>query len=129
MAPPDLVRALFYDDATVRAALSAPRTPTRIEQSEKDRKAFGRFARNPYLYNPDQPARLPRITCPALVIAAEADVIIPRAHSEAYARAIPGAVLRNMPRAAHGMHHERPDDVAAEIIRWIALSDATPAVR
>jgi len=56
-------------------------------------------------------------------------VIIPRAHSEAYARAIPGAVLRNMPRAAHGMHHERPDDVADEIICWLTVSDAAPAVR
>jgi len=129
MAPPDLVRALFYDDATVRAALFAPRTPEQIAQTEKDKKAFGRFARDPYLHNPDLPARLPRITCPALVIAAEVDVIIPRAHSEAYARAIPGAVLRDMPRAAHGMHHERPDDLADEIIRWLTVSDAAPAVR
>jgi len=122
------VRALFYDDATVRAALCAPRTPEQIAQTEKDKKAFGRFARDPYLHNPDLPARLPRITCPAVVIAAEVDVVIPRAHSEAYARAIPGAVLRNLPRAAHGMHHERTDDVADEIIRWLTVSDAAPTV-
>jgi len=37
-------------------------------------------------------------------------------------------VLRNLPRAAHGMHHERTDDVADEIIRWLTVSDAAPTV-
>src|SRR5438309_1502150 len=83
-----------------------------IAQTEKDMAAFARFAREPYLHDPELPARLPRITCPTLVVAAEVDVIIPRAHSEAYAAAIPGAVLRELPRAAHGMHHERPVEVA-----------------
>jgi pimeloyl-ACP methyl ester carboxylesterase len=119
MAPPELVRALFYDDATVDAALSAAPTPEQIAQTEKDMAAFARFAREPYLHDPELPARLPRISCPTLVIAAEVDVIIPRAHSEAYAAAIPGATLRELPRAAHGMHHERPVEVADEVIGFL----------
>jgi pimeloyl-ACP methyl ester carboxylesterase len=124
LAPPDLVRALYYDDALVEAALSAPPTPEQMAQTEKDVAAFARFAREPYLHNPELPARLPRITRPTLVIAAEIDLIIPREHSEAYAKAIPGAVLRDLPRTRHGMHHERPDEVAEEVLGFLLGAEA-----
>jgi pimeloyl-ACP methyl ester carboxylesterase len=124
LAPPDLVRALFYDDALVEAALSAPPTPEQIAQTEKDMAAFSRFARDPYLHNPELPVRLPKINCPTLVIAAEIDTIIPRAHSEAYAKLIPGAELRDLPRTRHGLHHERPDEVAAEVLGFLTGRDA-----
>jgi pimeloyl-ACP methyl ester carboxylesterase len=129
MAPPDLVRALFYDDAVVEAALSVPPTPEQIAQTEKDMSAFARFARDPYLHNPALRGRLPRITARTLVIAAEVDVIIPRAHSEAYAEAIPGATLRELPRAAHGMHHERPDEAADAVLGWLDDSAQPPTAR
>jgi len=77
MAPPDLVRALFYDDATSGRRCSRPAPQNRSRRPRRTRRHLAAFARDPYLHNPDLPARLPRITCPALVIAAEVDVIIP----------------------------------------------------
>lgn len=127
MGPEQLVRALFYDDAVVTAALSAPPTPEAIAQNERDMTAFGRFAREPFLHDPELPGRLPKITAPTLVLTAEVDEIIPRPHSEAYAEAISGSTLREVPRTAHGLYHERPDAVADEVIGF--LTAAGPSTR
>lgn len=127
MAPSDLIRALFYDDAVVvvEAALSTPATLESLAQKEKDMKAFGRFARLPFLHNPELPARLSAISAPTLVLVAEVDEIIPRAHSEAYRAAIANATLREVPRCAHGLYLERPDAVAREVIGFLAGSSIT----
>jgi pimeloyl-ACP methyl ester carboxylesterase len=90
---------------------------------ERDMKAFGRFSSgHTYLYNPNLPSRLPNILARTLVLAAEVDEIIPRQHSEAYARLIPEAVLRDVPRTAHVMHNEQPQVVAHEVIEFLAPS-------
>ena len=74
---------------------------------------------------PTCPPRLSRITAPTLVITPEVDVVIPRAHSEAYAAAIDGAVLRVIPDCGHALYFELPDLVADEVIAF--LTDAPAA--
>jgi len=119
MTPEQIVRALFYDSAAADAALSVPPSPEAAAQAARDAKAFERFARRPFLHDPELPERLSRITAPTLVLAAEVDSIIPRAHSEAYATAIAGARLRVVPQCGHALYQERPAEVADQVIGFL----------
>jgi pimeloyl-ACP methyl ester carboxylesterase len=124
MSPEEIVRALFYDGAVADAALSVPPSPEAAEQAARDAKAFERFARDPFLHDPELPGRLPRITAPTLVLAAEVDSIIPRAHSEAYTATIEGAVLRVAPECGHALYQERPGYVADQVIGFLGGATA-----
>jgi pimeloyl-ACP methyl ester carboxylesterase len=77
--------------------------------------AVARIGWNPYLHNPRLGRRLGRITVPTLVVAADADRLVPMAHAEAYAAGIPGARLVVVP-GAHLLPVERP----AEVVDLIA---------
>jgi pimeloyl-ACP methyl ester carboxylesterase len=122
MNPEHLVRALFFDSAVADAALSVPPTPEAAAQGARDGAAFARFATAGefFLHNPELPGRLPAITAPTLVLAAEEDKIVPRPHSEAYAAAIPGAQFRVVPRVGHALYQEDPAAVAAEVIGFLS---------
>jgi pimeloyl-ACP methyl ester carboxylesterase len=122
MRPDEIVRALFWDEAKAEAMLATPLPPEALAQAERDAAAFAKYASEPFLHNPDLPPRLSRITAPTLVITPEVDVVIPRAHSEAYAAAIDGAVLRVIPSCGHALYFELPDICADEVIAF--LTDA-----
>ena len=129
MSQEELIRALFWNGAIADAALSAPPTPEAAAQGARDGAAFGRFAASGpvLLHNEELPPRLSAITAPTLVITAEVDNIIPRAHSEAYAAAIAGAELRVLTEIGHALYQEKPDVVADEVIDF--LSPPVPAGR
>jgi pimeloyl-ACP methyl ester carboxylesterase len=129
MSQEELIRALFWNGAIADAALSAPPTPEAAAQGARDGAAFGRFAASGpvLLHNEELPPRLSAITAPTLVITAEVDNIIPRAHSEAYAAAIAGAELRVLTEIGHALYQEKPDVVADEVIDF--LSQPVPAGR
>jgi pimeloyl-ACP methyl ester carboxylesterase len=129
MQPEQLVRALFFDSAIADAALAEPPTPEVAAQGARDGAAFARFATagEVFLHNPELPKRLSGITAPTLVLAAEDDRIIPREHSDAYAAAVPGAVLHVVPGVGHALYQENPGAVAAEVIGFLA--EPVPAGR
>ncbi|WP_369138480.1 alpha/beta fold hydrolase [Modestobacter versicolor] len=129
MSQEQLVRALFWDGAIADAALSAPPSPEAAAQGARDGAAFGRFAASGpvLLHNPELPPRLARITSRTLVLTAEVDDIVPRAHSEAYAAQIAGAELHVLTEIGHALYQEKPDVVADEVIAF--LSPPVPAGR
>jgi pimeloyl-ACP methyl ester carboxylesterase len=124
MSPEQIVRALFFDSAIADAALAVPPTPEAAAQAGRDGAAFARFATGGevFLHNPELPARLSKITASTLVLAAEDDQIIPRAHSEAYAATIPGARFQVVPQVGHALYQENPDAVADEVIGFLSGS-------
>jgi pimeloyl-ACP methyl ester carboxylesterase len=124
MRPDEIVRALFLDPAKAEAMLATPLPPAAAAQAERDAASFAKYASEPFLHNPDLPARLSRITAPTLVITPEVDIVIPPEHSEAYAAAIDGAVLKVLPQCGHALYFEEPDLVADEVINFLS---ATPA--
>jgi pimeloyl-ACP methyl ester carboxylesterase len=124
MKPDEIVRALFLDPAKAEAMLAAPLPPEAAAQAERDAASFAKYASEPFLHNPDLPARLSRITAPTLVITPEVDVVIPPEHSEAYAAAIDGAVLRVLPQCGHALYFEEPDLVAGEVISFLSATSA-----
>jgi pimeloyl-ACP methyl ester carboxylesterase len=80
--------------------------------------AVARIGWNPYLHNPRLRRRLGRITVPTLVVAADADRLVPMAHAEAYAAGIPGARLVVVP-GAHLLPVERPTEVVDLIAAFL----------
>jgi pimeloyl-ACP methyl ester carboxylesterase len=74
---------------------------------------------NPYLHNPKLQGRLHRITSPALIVHARRDGIVPRAHAETYASAIPDATLVDLDDAAHLAPLERPHEVAELVVEHL----------
>ncbi|RJP64078.1 MAG: alpha/beta hydrolase [Candidatus Abyssobacteria bacterium SURF_17] len=63
--------------------------------------------------------RLPRISCPTLVMTGVEDILIPARNSEILAQRIPGAKLILFDNSAHGFMSERRDGVLAAIFQFI----------
>jgi pimeloyl-ACP methyl ester carboxylesterase len=74
---------------------------------------------NPYLHDPKLQGRLGRITAPTLIVHARRDGIVPRAHAETYASAIPHAALTDLDGAAHLAPLERPDEVCKLVLEHL----------
>ncbi|GAA4905634.1 pimeloyl-ACP methyl ester carboxylesterase [Actinomycetospora succinea] len=119
MNPPQLMRALFHDDALVSAALAAEPTADQILATYRDLGALARFGWHPFLNDPKLERRLHRITAPTLVLAAGEDRLVPRVHAERYAAAIPDARLRVVPDCGHAMHGEKPAEVTAAVLEHL----------
>jgi pimeloyl-ACP methyl ester carboxylesterase len=82
--------------------------------------ATARLGWDPYLHNPRLRKRLHRITVPTLVVRGAQDTLVPPAHAQAYADAIPGARLAEVEGAAHLLPLDQPDELArlvAELAR------------
>jgi pimeloyl-ACP methyl ester carboxylesterase len=63
--------------------------------------------------------RLPLITTPTLLVWGEEDRIIPRAYIDRFAATITGrAEIATIPGAGHLAELDKPDEVAAAILRW-----------
>jgi len=120
MTPPQLIRALFHDPAMVEAILSVEPGTDDILRSYRDLGALARYGWRPFMSNPKLERRLHRITAPTRVIAAEHDRIVPRAHCERYAAAIPGAELLVVDDCGHALYGERPEAVSAAIAEFLA---------
>lgn len=68
---------------------------------------------------PDSSDLLPRVTCPALVVAGEEDGLIPIAESEAMHRLLPRSQLVALPRAGHLSNMEAPDEFSAALANFL----------
>jgi pimeloyl-ACP methyl ester carboxylesterase len=78
-----------------------------------------RIGWNPYLHDPRLPLRLGQVTAPTLVVWGEDDGIVPLAHGEAYAAAIPGARLVVLPGTGHLPVLEQPAATAERVVAFL----------
>jgi pimeloyl-ACP methyl ester carboxylesterase len=63
--------------------------------------------------------RLPLITAPSLLIWGEQDRVSPRSYADRFARAITGRTeITTIPGAGHLAELDKPEEVAAAILRW-----------
>ncbi len=63
--------------------------------------------------------RLPRISCPTLILAGTQDILVPSRNSEILANRIPGSQLILFDDCAHGFMSERMDDCVKAIFDFI----------
>lgn len=69
---------------------------------------------------PDARHALPAIRCPALVVCGDGDSVTPPECSHEIAAAIPGARLALLPDCGHMLTMEKPREVNALLIEWLA---------
>jgi pimeloyl-ACP methyl ester carboxylesterase len=79
---------------------------------------FARLAWNPQ-YDLALERRLRRVRCPALVVGAEHDRVVPDAVADRYAELL-GARIERVDGTGHALAVERPDEVAALIAAHVA---------
>jgi pimeloyl-ACP methyl ester carboxylesterase len=94
--------------------------PERVESALHARVAAARLAWQ-FPYNRKLRRRLRRATLPALVVWGEQDRLVPVAHAQAFAEALPDARLAVMSGTAHYPYLEQPD-AFAELIEGFVRS-------
>jgi 3-oxoadipate enol-lactonase len=75
---------------------------------------------------PDSSDLLPRVACPALVIAGLEDILIPVAESEAMHSAIPRAQFVKLTGAGHLSNMETPDEFSEAVTNFLRSSLRAP---
>ena len=94
-------------------------SPEREEIYDRNRFAAAKFTWQPRLCNPKLARWLHRIDVPTHIVWGENDKVIPSAYAVALRDHIDGATMELIPSCGHLPHVERPDAVAATIIRFI----------
>jgi pimeloyl-ACP methyl ester carboxylesterase/mannose-6-phosphate isomerase-like protein (cupin superfamily) len=109
--------AYFNPDAfrTDPASLPAERIAAMVANNATLRDYGGTAMADPSLL-----ARLAAISIPTLVVWGAADRIVPSAHGQAYADAIPGAQFRLIARAGHLPQLEAPAELLAAVTEFAA---------
>jgi pimeloyl-ACP methyl ester carboxylesterase len=120
MSPPQKAAALFHDQAVARAIFSGDFDIEMIMQFYRNERAFAHLAWQPFCCNPKLRRRLPRITARTLVLLGAEDRVVPKAHGEVYANAIPNAQIELVPDAGHALLFEKMDAGVAAIERFLS---------
>lgn len=115
------------DMAALMAPLFEPEAPADLPLRYQIRgmEVLARVGWNPYLHNPRLLGRLPLITAPTLVLWGAQDTLVPVAHGERYAAAIPGARLVTVPECGHLPAIEQPG-ITAELIAAFVSEQLAP---
>ena len=84
-------------------------------------EATARLGWNPFLHDPKLLRRLPGVSAPTLVLWGADDGIVPLAHGEAYAAAIPDARLAVIDGCGHLPALEQPEAVAGLVAGFVGV--------
>ena len=67
--------------------------------------------------------RLDRVRCPTLIIAGEADPVVPRVYQERLRHRLPHAPFVSIPDSGHASNIDRPDAVNGAVLRFLHTVD------
>jgi pimeloyl-ACP methyl ester carboxylesterase len=121
----ETLRQLFHDERRAGQLLPTEYGPEVLVHGYREATTLARLAWNPYMYNPKLERRLARITAPTLVMWGEQDTFLPPAYGEAYARAVPNATLRTVPKCGHLVPFEQTG-MFVEIVKEFLSSEGNP---
>ena len=85
----------------------------------RHRETTARFCWEPYMHNPKLKLRLNRIGIPTLLLWGASDGIVKPSYGRAYAKAIPEARFKLIPKAGHLPHIEQPAVFMREVRRFL----------
>ena len=112
MIDPDEQARLAYADAKLGEEASQRALASKHqEQAILNRLASARLGWNPRLFNPRLERWLHRVKVPTLIVWGDADKIIPPVYGPAFAKFIPGAVLKTFSDCGHLPHVEKRAEV------------------
>jgi len=117
----NLSEELFEDPAKVEFARSLMLQNPNPQDPEAFARQLDASSRH------DTLDRLPSLSMPVHVIGGERDILVPIWKSEEIAAAIPGAKLRVIPAAPHGLSLERAEEFNGAVLGFIRETAAAPA--
>jgi pimeloyl-ACP methyl ester carboxylesterase len=119
---PEVVGMTMFNDPT-NAALVAPDMESldEVEHQYGEMATVARLAWNPR-FDPKLEQRLARVACPALVVKAEHDRLVPGEIAERYADLIDGARIETVPGTGHAVVVEQPEKTAELVSTFIEES-------
>jgi pimeloyl-ACP methyl ester carboxylesterase len=118
MAPEDLWDTMFNDKTNMHQYVPASDDAEEVVHAFGEATTFARLAWNPQ-YDIKLEHRLRRATCPALVVKAENDRIVPGEIADRYAELLPHARVETIPGTGHAIVHERPEECADLIAGFV----------
>jgi pimeloyl-ACP methyl ester carboxylesterase len=127
MPPEDFFDLIFNDKTNMHEYLPDAESLDEVVHLYGEATALARLAWNPQ-YDLKLERRLERVRCPALVVRAEHDRLIPGELAERYAELLPNARTETVPGTGHALAYEQPDRTAAAIaafIRSVAADNPT----
>jgi pimeloyl-ACP methyl ester carboxylesterase len=113
-SPEEHARHSFYDPKLIEARIKYL-AETDVDITLQNRAAAARLAWNPRLNNPQLTYWLHRIDVPTLFVWGKEDAICPLACAEPFMKPIKHAELYTLSETGHGLHTERPKEVAAKL--------------
>ena len=133
LTPPELIDRLYNDksalepiipDAVVENGVVTDLDPERKITLEEVIFLFGesstaaRYIWSPR-YNLKLERRLARVRCPALVLSAKHDRLVPNAMAMRFADSLPGCVRTTVPATGHALIIERPKETAKVLVDFV----------
>ena len=103
-------------------ALKLPGDPDRFARYLRNRAAMAHLGWNPYLHDPKLPARLHRVTAPALILWGARDGLFPASCARQWAGLLPGAELKIIPEAGHLPLEEQTGAAVRAVLDFCGVS-------
>jgi pimeloyl-ACP methyl ester carboxylesterase len=116
---PDEVRRRSWHDAATWAPDYDTLSDEALVVHARNWDALSLYGWHPYMYNPQLPRWLPRITVPTLVLWGASDAIVKPAYGRAYGALIPGSRFQLIERAGHHPEIEQADAFADAVASFM----------
>jgi pimeloyl-ACP methyl ester carboxylesterase len=116
---PDLVRRASWHDPDRFAPDYNAMSDEALVACARNREALCLYAWHPYMYNPQLPRWLGRITAPTLLVWGASDGVVSPDYGRAYSRLIPGSRFALIEGAAHHPEIERPEAFVERVAAFL----------
>jgi pimeloyl-ACP methyl ester carboxylesterase len=117
MEPAQLFSTLFNDPSNVGEVMEDITDPDVAVRLYEEQSTVARLVWNPR-YDRKMPRRLRRVSCPALVLGAEDDRLVPNEACDRYAEFLPDARLQRIPGTGHALIIEQPEQTAKAVLEF-----------
>jgi pimeloyl-ACP methyl ester carboxylesterase len=116
---PDLVRRASWLDPDRFAPDYNAMSDEALVVRARNREALCLYAWHPYMYNPQLPRWLGRITAPTLLVWGASDGVVSPDYGRAYSRLIPGSRFALIEGAAHHPEIEQPEAFVERVAAFL----------
>jgi pimeloyl-ACP methyl ester carboxylesterase len=120
LSPQETLDVVFEDRALAASLAAVEVTPEMALAAAREQSAAARIGSSPLLANPTLAGRLPRISCPTLVLWGAQDRLATIAHGERYVELIPSARLVTLDGVGHGTYIEAAEATAQPILEFVS---------
>jgi pimeloyl-ACP methyl ester carboxylesterase len=125
MMPEELWDTIFNDKTQMERYLPAADDMDEVVHAFGEATTLARLAWNPQ-YDIKLEHRLERVKCPALVIKAEDDRLVPGEIGDRYAELLPDARVETVDGTGHALVLERPEECAGLIASFVSEASGAP---